>query len=53
MCCWRKVADPGERPGVVAEELLEGADGDAGGQGDGLAGLAVEVGEQAPAVDAE
>jgi hypothetical protein len=43
----------GEGPAVVAEELLEGADGDAGGQGDGLAGLAGQVGEQAAAVDAE
>src|SRR5262249_18638556 len=40
-----------EGPAVVAEEFLQGADGDAGGQGHGLAGLAVEVGEQAAAVD--
>jgi hypothetical protein len=38
---------------VVAEELLQGADGDAGGQGDGRAGLAVEVGGQPAAIDAE
>src|SRR5262245_20488414 len=43
----------GEGPAVVLEELLQGAGGDAGGQGDGLAGLARQVGEQACAVDAQ
>src|SRR5439155_13411253 len=42
-----------EGPAVVPEELLEGADGRARGQGNGLTGLAVEVGEQAAAVNAE
>src|SRR5262249_11519117 len=46
------VAGPLEGPEVVLEELLEGAHGDSGVEGDGLAGLAVEVGEQAAAVDA-
>jgi hypothetical protein len=42
----------GFRPvnGYVAEELLEGADGTAGSQGDGLDGLALEVGEESAAV---
>jgi hypothetical protein len=35
---------------VVAEEILEGADGTAGSQGDGLDGLALEVGEESAAV---
>ena len=35
---------------VVAEELLQGADGTAGGQGDRLDALAFQVGEQAAAV---
>ena len=34
-------AGRGERPAVVTEKLLQGADGDPSGQGDGLAGLAV------------
>ena len=38
---------------MVLEELLEGTDGGAGGEGDGLAGLARQVGEQAAAVDAQ
>ena len=44
------LADVGERPQVVAEELLQGADGTAGGQRDGLDTLAVQVGEQPFAV---
>src|SRR5262249_34098098 len=43
-------ADLGELPEVVAEELLQGADGTAGGQRDGLDGLALEVGEESLAV---
>ena len=42
---------PAVVPGVVVQELLEGADGGAGGQGDGLDRLARQVGEQAAAVD--
>ena len=38
---------------MVLEELLEGADGDAGVQGQGFAGLALEVGQQAAAVNAQ
>src|SRR5262249_21883076 len=45
------VAGPPPGPGVVLEELLDGADGAAGGQGDGLGGLARQVGQQAAAVD--
>ena len=45
------VAGLSERPVVVLEELLQSADGHAGFQGDGLAGLALQVGEQAVAVD--
>ena len=37
-------------PLVVFEELLQGADGRAGGEGDGLDALALQVGEQAAAV---
>jgi hypothetical protein len=37
-------------PGSGDEELLESADSGATGQGDGLNGLAVEVGQQATAV---
>src|SRR5205807_6263883 len=48
-----EVADLDVRPEVVAEEFLEGADSHAGLEGDGLTGLAVEVGEEAAAVDAE
>jgi hypothetical protein len=44
------LADVGGRPKVVAEELLQGADGTAGGQGDGFAGLALEFGEESFAV---
>jgi hypothetical protein len=47
------VSDAREGPAVIAEELLEGADGEASGQGDGLAGLAVEVREQSAAVGAQ
>jgi hypothetical protein len=39
-------ADLGVVPEVVAEELLRGADGTAGGPRDGLDGLALEVGEE-------
>src|SRR6185369_7739942 len=42
------VTDGGEVPDVVLEELLQGADGGAGLQGDGLDALAGQVGEQAP-----
>jgi hypothetical protein len=48
----QKVADPGEGPLMVMEELLHGADGDASVQGEGFTGLAVEVGEQAAEVEA-
>ena len=40
-------------PGGGGEELLEGADGGAAGQGDGLHALAGQVGEQAAAVAVE
>src|SRR5215813_15501896 len=43
-------ADVGEGPEVVAEELLQGADGTAGGQGDGFDRLAFEVGEESFAI---
>jgi len=43
---WQWFADLGERPEVVVEELLQGTDGTARGQGDGFAGLAREVGEE-------
>ena len=43
-------ADLSVLPLVVAEELLQGADGTAGGQGDRLDTLAFEFGEQATAV---
>jgi hypothetical protein len=49
----QEVADLGEGSEVVLEELLQGADGNAGVEGDGLAGLALEVGEEAAAVDVE
>src|SRR4051812_19321373 len=45
------VAGQAVGPGVVAEELLPGADGGAGGEGDGLGGLAGQVGEEPAAVD--
>src|SRR5439155_12311697 len=44
------LADVGVSPEVVLEELLQGADGAAGGQGDGLDALAGQVREQALAV---
>lgn len=39
-------ADLCELPEVVTQELLQGADGTTRGQGDGLGGLAFEVGEE-------
>ena len=42
-----------EGPGVVAQELLQGAYGGAGLQGDGLDALARQVGEQAATVVVE
>jgi hypothetical protein len=42
-----------EGPAVILEERLQRAGGDAGGQRDGLAGLAGQVGEEPAAVDAE
>ena len=49
----QQVAGLCKRPDMVAEELLEGADGDAGVEGDGFAVLAFEVGEESAAVDVE
>jgi hypothetical protein len=49
----QEVADLGGVPVAVAEELLEGTDGDAGVEGQGRAGLARQIGEQAAAVELE
>ena len=43
-------ADLGVMPVVVAEEFLQGADRTAGSEGDRFDALALEFGEQAPAV---
>lgn len=46
----QQLADLVVLPGVVAEELLKGADGAAGGQSDGFDTLAFEFGDQSAAV---
>ena len=47
------IADGGEVPGMVAQELLQGAHRGAGAQGDRLDALARQVGQQALDVSAE